>query len=268
MMAAAIFTGCNGGKASQKAEIKLPDGVAQYEMDGFTVTWIRDNAQPRMNQVSLFSNVPEEVAQEFAGGIPSSMSAVVIQQNGKIALFDTGMGSANSMLLPSLDSLGIAPEDVDYLCITHLHGDHIGGMSKNGAPVFPNAQLYIGKVEYDAWMAMDEARSAQPKAMIEPYGDKLNLFEYNEKLPMGIVGLDSHGHTPGHVSFVKDNVMVAGDIMHGVALQIEHPECNASFDMDPEAAVASRKAMLSLAKEKKMLVCGMHFPEGGAIDLR
>ena len=64
------------------------------------------------------------------------------------------------MLPVAMESMGVQPEDIDFLFLTHLHGDHIGGMLKDGAAVFPNAEVYVSKAEYDGWMAMPEGQNA------------------------------------------------------------------------------------------------------------
>ena len=48
--------------------------------------------------------------------------------------------------------------------------------------------------------------------------------------------------------------------MHGVALQLEHPEYCARFDMDKEAAIASRKSVIEQVKQQGWTMYGMHFP--------
>ena len=70
------------------------------------------------------------------------------------------------------------------------------------------------------------------------------------------------GHTPGHTVFRIGDILIWGDIIHGLALQLDHPEICATYDMDQEAAVAARKHMLRIAREQHLLVAGMHLPEG------
>ena len=62
--------------------------------------------------------------------------------------------------------------------------------------------------------------------------------------------------------------LIAGDIMHGVALQLEHPEFCARFDMDKEAAIASRKSVIELVKKQGWTMFGMHFPTTEGMQLK
>ena len=86
--------------------------------------------------------------------------------------------------------------------------------------------------------------------------------------PDDIVEFGSHrfkviatpGHTPGHTIYGFNNILIAGDIMHAVALQLEHPEFCARFDADPKQAVITRKAILDRVRTEHLTLCGMHFP--------
>ena len=261
----------NSNKKNQKMiEPELPANVRAYANEGFTLYWIGDNAEPRKNPASLFSNVNDEIIEELniADGIPASMSAFLIKTSDKEYLFDTGMGNENSLLLPSLESIGVAAEDIDAIFITHLHGDHFGGLTKDGNAVFTNAKLYISHDEYDAWIGSGSEKGADAKAAVDPYSERLVLFNFGDELEGGIKAINSVGHTAGHTSYRKGNVLIAGDIMHGVALQTVHPECCASFDMDMEKSVAARISTLKTAESEGLILCGMHFPEGGIIDFR
>ena len=93
------------------------------------------------------------------------------------------------------------------------------------------------------------------------YNEHLHLFQFGDTLVHGVVAIDAVGHTPGHTVFQKENLLVIGDLMHGAALQIPHPEYNASFDMDKEQSAASRVRILKYAKDNNLLMAGMHLPE-------
>ena len=79
-------------------------------------------------------------------------------------------------------------------------------------------------------------------------------------MPCGVEAMAAYGHTPGHTIYHTDNKLIVGDIMHGLALQMEHPDFCARFDMDHEKAIASRKAVLEQVKKEGWTMFGMHFP--------
>lgn len=222
---------------------------------------IQDNVQPRMMQRALFQDAPDSLisALGLEEGIPSSVCAFLVKTEGKEILFDAANGATDSQLIPKMKSLGVNPEDIDHIFITHLHGDHIGGLVADDAAVFPNAQLHINAVEFDAWMEM-EGQSERIRRMAELYKERLHTFTINEKLPHGIKAIEAYGHTPGHTVFRIGDAIIAGDIMHGTALQVKYPEYCARFDMDKAQAIQTRKAIMKMASEESLKIYGMHFP--------
>lgn len=249
---------CKGGAKAAAEEENLPANMAKFESKGFVTYWISDNAEPRMNQASLFGEVPEEIISELgiAEGIPSSMSTFFIKADGKNLLFDTGMGG---LLVPSLEAIGVPADKVDAIFFTHLHGDHTGGLVKDGAAVFPNAKIYVSKAEYEGMNGEE---------VFALYKDNVVLFDFDDELICGVKPIEAIGHTPGHTCYLKGDVLIAGDIMHAVALQIVHPEFSARFDQNPEASVTTRKKIIECAKENHLLLGGMHFPAPGVLDYR
>lgn len=224
---------------------------------------IQDNVQPRMMQRALFQDAPDSLisALGLEEGIPASVCAFLVKTQGKEILFDAANGAPDSQLLPKLSSLEVKPEDIDHIFITHLHGDHIGGLTAEDKAVFPNAQLHINTDELDAWMAMPAEQTTRLKKIIELYKDRLNAFTIEDTLPCGIKAIEAYGHTPGHTVYQVGNNIIAGDIMHGTALQVDYPQYSARFDMDKEKAVETRKAIMKTAEDQGLKVYGMHFPE-------
>lgn len=224
---------------------------------------IQDNVQPRMMQRALFQDAPDSLisALGLEEGIPASVCAFLVKTQGKEILFDAANGAPDSQLLPKLSSLEVKPEDIDHIFITHLHGDHIGGLTAEDKAVFPNAQLHINTDELDAWMAMPAEQTTRLKKIIELYKDRLNAFTIEDTLPCGIKAIEAYGHTPGHTVYQVGKNIIAGDIMHGTALQVDYPQYSARFDMDKEKAVETRKAIMKTAEDQGLKVYGMHFPE-------
>ena len=230
---------------------------------------IFDNPAPRTMPLALFGEVPDSLVStlNIAEGIPSSVSVILLEKDGQQLLFDAGNGNEDSRLLPYLQELGISATDIDAVFITHLHGDHIGGLLQNGQKVFTNAKLYIPDVELDAWTKTPENTPKNVKAMMDAYGENLVKFALTDALPCGVEPIAAYGHTPGHTLYRTDNLLIGGDIMHGVALQLGNPEYCARYDMDKEGAIASRKAILELVKKEGWTLHGMHFPTKEGVKL-
>jgi glyoxylase-like metal-dependent hydrolase (beta-lactamase superfamily II) len=84
------------------------------------------------------------------------------------------------------------------------------------------------------------------------------VFNFGDKLPEDVLAIDAVGHTPGHTAFQKGNLLIIGDLMHALALQLKYPEYCPNFDGDKEKAIASRKRILDFAKQNGLTICGMH----------
>ena len=222
---------------------------------------IQDNLSPRMMGRTLFPDAPDSLIAELGleEGIPASVSAFLVKTDGNEILFDAANGAPDSQLMPVLESLQTTADEVDYIFITHLHGDHIGGLLKEGEAVFSNAVVYINKTEYDAWMAMEGRQSEGLRNICNAYGERVKTFTLEDELPCGIEAVEAYGHTPGHTAYRVGDALIAGDVMHGTALQARYPEFSAGFDMDKEMSVKTRRAILKMAEEG-VKVYGMHFP--------
>jgi len=131
--------------------------------DSLQLIWIRDNAKERIMPLSLFGELPQPLIDslDIQNGVPASISTFLLETNGQYMLFDTGVGAPDSRLIPGLAAAGLSPTNIDYIYLTHFHGDHIGGMMKGDSVVFPNAEVYAAQAEYDGWMQMPDEKKAQ-----------------------------------------------------------------------------------------------------------
>lgn len=234
---------------------------------GATVTWIKDNPDDKKNPKDLFAGVSDSLYETLGlnDGIPASVSTFLMKVDGEYVLFDAGLGDFGGQLGRHLNELGVNPDDIKLIYLTHLHVDHISGLVSKGEngfnKVFKNATLYLGKIEHDAWMAME--KNDLQKGILGVYRDNLKLFAFGDTLPHAVEAIDAIGHTPGHTVFRYNELLVIGDLMHGYALQIKHPEFNSNYDMDKEKSIESRKRILEYAKANGLTMAGMHLPSPG-----
>lgn len=238
--------------------------------NGASVTWIQDNDGERLMPRSLFSDASDSLynSLNMPEGIPASVSTFLVKVDGQYILFDAGLGaSMGGQMAKRLEALGVNPDSIGLIYLTHFHVDHIAGLvakdeSGNDAKVFKKAAVYAGKVEYDAWMN-DIPKNDLQKGIIGLYKDSLHLFAFGDTLPHGVLALDAVGHTPGHTAFQLANLLIVGDLMHGYALQKDHPEVNSNYDMDKPKSAESRKRIMQYASDNKLLMAGMHLPPPG-----
>jgi glyoxylase-like metal-dependent hydrolase (beta-lactamase superfamily II) len=203
---------------------------------------------------------------------PSETNTFLIRGGGKTVLIDTGFGRD---LFDILKELKVRPEEVDAVLLTHLHGDHTGGLSKDGAALFPNAKVCLARQE----LASAQANTRQ---LLAPYGNRVETFDpaplvsgstvsAPEILP-GIRAIAAFGHTPGHTVYhIESNgegLIVWGDLMHVQGIQFPLPGIAVSYDSDPIAATASRRAILEYAARYRIPIGGMHlvYPAIGVVE--
>ena len=253
-----LLTAC-AQKVGQKTVV---DGEATV------ITWIEDKPEPTLQPHNLYPDVPDSlwIALGLQEGVPSSMSCFLLQTEGKNILLDAGLGAPFSQLIPKLTTLDVKPEELQLIYITHFHPDHIGGLLKDGKVDFPNAEVYINRVEAEAWQKMEGNQSVQAKTVLDAYKQHLHLFEAGDTLPGDVITIAAYGHTPGHTAFQKDSMLVIGDLIHGAALQLEYPEYCPLYDMDAETARESRLRILNYARENRLTMYGMHLPHPGTLQ--
>jgi glyoxylase-like metal-dependent hydrolase (beta-lactamase superfamily II) len=224
------------------------------------------NELSREGNTDILVNPDPEVLKKYAptGTFPMAINAFLVQKDNENILFDTGLGQK---LVENLAAHNISPEQISKIFITHGHGDHIGGLLKDGKPIFPNAKLYINRVEYDYWMKEKNEPFTQ---VAETYKNNIQLFDIEKDtfdLMPDIQAIAAYGHTPGHTMYLigkeKNQTLVWGDLTHAMLVQMPHPEISMTYDVNPEQAAKTRESVLKLVAEKEFKIAGMHVPLPG-----
>lgn len=247
-----------------------PEGVTTRKIDTLTLITLKDNdGEKRMPNKLFYGKADSAKVEKLSpeGSVASSISCFVVETQGKRILFDAGNGAAHGgKMLERLRAASIAPEQIDYIFVTHFHGDHIGGLAADGKPLFANAQLYVPDAEYAAWAAMSNDGGKEAVETVDTYGDRLHRFAYTDILPLGVKAMAAPGHTPGHTVYQTGRLFIAGDLLHGFDLQMQDLDICPTYDMDPAKATESRKHFIDYIRQNKLITAGMHFPDNGVKD--
>lgn len=204
-----------------------------------------------------------------------TFNAFLVQDGTRNVLIDTGggglMGPAGGRLLGNLRAAGLAPGDIDVILLTHLHVDHVGGMTDAaGGAVFERAEVVVAEAEAAFWL--DAARAAEAPearrpafataaAALAPYAGRVRRFSEAEPVP-GLHAEGLPGHTPGHTGYRiagdDGGLLIWGDIVHVPDIQSRFPSVGVMFDVDPAQAEATRRRLFDMAARERLLVAGMH----------
>lgn len=238
---------------------------------------VEGNTQ-RLDGGAMFGNCPRAV---WAGWAPpdeqnrirlACRSVLVREDGGRTVLIEAGIGAffepkmrarfgvqePEHVLLRSLAAIGVAPEDVDVVVLSHLHFDHAGGLlsawTEGGAPslVFPRASYVVSE---RAW-----ARAVAPHPR-----DRASFIPGLQDMLLGTGRLEqvagassatlgdaysftlSEGHTPGlmltRVVGPRGPVTFLGDLVPGVPWV--HLPITMGYDRYPELLIDEKEALLS-----------------------
>jgi glyoxylase-like metal-dependent hydrolase (beta-lactamase superfamily II) len=181
-----------------------------------------------------------------------------------------GMGLIiGGRLLPELAGLGVAPEQVDVLALSHLHADHAGWLaSADGEPTFPNAQVHFGAGDWEYFVEGDGGRmgfAEHLRACLVALAERgrVTLHDDDRMIAPGITRLAAPGHTPGHSLFAihdrGERALLLGDAIY-CPQQMNNTDWLALSDVDATLAARTRENYLRDLELHGGLGLGCHFP--------
>jgi glyoxylase-like metal-dependent hydrolase (beta-lactamase superfamily II) len=223
----------------------------------------------------------------LADPIETSVTAFVVNTGTKLVMIDAGSGAlfgpTAGKLVDNLKAAGYQPEQIDEIYVTHMHGDHVGGLAAGERTVFPNAIVRADKREGDYWLSqanMDAAPEGMKNAFegamasVNPYvaAGRFKPFDGGGELVPGMRAISTYGHTKGHTVYVLESkgqtMFVLGDLMHVAAVQFPDPSMTVQFDSDPKMAAAARAKVFADVSKQRFWLAAAHLPFPGIGHIR
>jgi glyoxylase-like metal-dependent hydrolase (beta-lactamase superfamily II) len=257
------------GPLQAAAELMGPSvgPFSRFRLGGFDVTTLLAGTRtvPEPNTIFGLNATPEAFAEAAAeANIPTDraqffFTPTVVNTGRELVLFDTGLAAEATQA--ALTAAGYSPEQVDIVVITHMHGDHIGGLMAGDAPAYPNASYITGATEFDSWASQNN--EAFEKNM-RPVAEKTKMIGDGEAVVSGVTSMLAPGHTAGHMAYVIESdgqtLLLTADTTNHYAWSLARPDWEVSFDADKAQAAATRRKVLGMLAADKLPFIGYHMP--------
>jgi glyoxylase-like metal-dependent hydrolase (beta-lactamase superfamily II) len=207
--------------------------------------------------LSAANFIPADRTQNF-------FTPTVVNTGAEVVLFDTGLAAEGT--LAALTAAGYSADQVDIVVLTHMHGDHIGGlMGADGTtPTYPNARYVTGGVEHNHWSG---AANEGFDKNVKPLNDKITFLDDGGSVASGITGMAAFGHSPGHMVYQVESagqrLMITADTANHYVWSLQKPDWEVRFDMDKAAAASVRKQVFGMIAANKIPFIGYHMPFPG-----
>ncbi|MFD9697988.1 MBL fold metallo-hydrolase [Lentzea sp. NPDC059081] len=258
--------------------------VRSLRMDDVLLTYVVDGTMD-LRPDAFLPDVPERFWTSDAGDltengtIAMSTGGLLVERDGHRLLVDAGFGpvvtrspagGVDCGALPeTLQLLGLRPDRIDVLALTHVHADHTGwafvtGQDGTPRPTFPSARYLVADAEWASLAAGERPFGAPGVATtIEPLGRWCDRFADGEEIAPGVTAMVTPGHTAGHTSFVITSaagrrLVAFGDVFH-VPAQLAHHDWISPQDFGAGEVLTARARVLAELERPDTYGFGMHF---------
>jgi glyoxylase-like metal-dependent hydrolase (beta-lactamase superfamily II) len=243
----------------------------------------------RLDGGAMFGVVPKVLWNRTAPAdernrIRMRMTCLLLEGNGQKILVDAGSGTKDDPkfrdiyaiegaegLTQDLAALGVKPEDISAVALTHLHFDHCGGGTTRGTdgvvkPTFPNAHYFVRRQEWhDAHHANERNRASYISDNYDPLhqAGQLILHDTDLEILPGVWMKNLPGHTLGHQGCFFDipgeRALYTVDLVPTVAhLPLAYIM---GYDLYPMTTLETKRAILKQATAEGWLFLFEHDPD-------
>ncbi|MBC2834152.1 MBL fold metallo-hydrolase [Paragemmobacter straminiformis] len=191
----------------------------------------------------------------------NSFAPVLVNTGAELVLFDTGLNPEG--ITAALAAAGVQPDQVDIVVLTHMHGDHIGGLG-GANPTFAKARYVTGAAEHNDW---SKAGNEGFEANVKPLNDRFSFLDDGGAVVSGITAMAAPGHTAGHFAYRLESggqqLAVLADTANHYVWSLAHPDWEVRFDQDKAQAAATRRKVLGMLAADRIAFAGYHMPFPG-----
>ncbi|WP_102223233.1 MBL fold metallo-hydrolase [Acidimangrovimonas sediminis] len=269
----------------------FPAVAGQTDLTGLTLGAARidtlSDGHLVLNRDFVMADEPHPEADNFMAqhGVPEGnftpgCTLALLRDGPRTVLFDAGSGPGfqptAGKLQAALDRLGVARTGITHVVLTHAHPDHLWGLIDDfDEPAFPDAQLMIGRAEFDYWRdpatidtigAERQNFAAGARSRLDRLADRFTLIEPGDEPLPGVEAMATHGHTPGHLSYIVhrgDGVVITGDALANAHVAFARPDWHWGSDQDWDAAAGTRRVLLDRLAADRLRLIGFHLPGSG-----
>lgn len=258
--AIAVAGGCKASDAPNNATAAVPKAatVTLARLDCGSIL-IKDFDAFFSDRPGLYPKGPRQITD----------SCYLIRHGDQQMVWDTGFAAGlkgksqdlgplvihlDTTLAEQLAELGLKPQDIDIVGISHMHADHTGQAAQ-----FPTAKLLIGKQDFEKTAGKDD-----PFGPWRGSGRSVTLVTADHDIfgDGSVVALHLPGHTPDHlallVKLASGPVLLTGDLYHSTMAREKRGV--PPFNTSREETLASMDRFEKMAKELGAKVIIQHEP--------
>lgn len=275
---------------AQKLEASANAGHYRFWIGDIRATVVSDGTLSGNPRIYASSAPPDDLGKALSDAfLPPdrftlNLNTLLLEIAGRKILIEAGaaqtMGPNGGRLFANLAAIGLRPEDIDAIVITHTHPDHVGNLrGADGGAAFSKAAVHVPEDDWTFFIRNEPDLSRLPmpedfrrafianiKQSLAPIAKSVVLFKPGSDVLPGLTTIAAGGHTPGMSAILvhsgREQLLITSDAAYSPLLNIDHP-WRPGPDLDPEAAVAARKRLFDRAATDRIPVLGFHFPFPG-----